>query len=156
LVVVEAGHMRAGRADAEHERLPPLLERRMLDADRERSLFDVAQSGSAEQLTEMTLSRSCQAGLVGHGWIEATCRLPEHAQRSTSTVVVPDTRHDDPAPACDAAHLTQAGDRVGHEVHDELRQGSVERRLAEGKPLGGGESHIDIRVALLGRIHERL
>jgi hypothetical protein len=41
-------------------------------------------------------------------------------------------------------------------VHDELRQGSVERRLAEGKPLGGGESHIDIRVALLGGIHERL
>ena len=46
----------ARRADAERERLPPLIEAPVLDAHRQDALLDLAQPGLSEQLREMALA----------------------------------------------------------------------------------------------------
>ena len=52
---VEPGRVGAGGPDAERERLPPVLEGRVLDAHRERGLLDLAQPGRLEQLGQVAL-----------------------------------------------------------------------------------------------------
>ena len=47
---LEAGYVDARGADAERERLPPVVEAALLDADPQRGLLDLAQAGVIEQL----------------------------------------------------------------------------------------------------------
>ena len=54
-----------------------------------------------------------------------------------------------------AAHLTQAGDRVLHEVHHELCQARVEGVVLKRQLLGGCTMHGDLRIALPNRGDER-
>ena len=83
-------------------------------------------------------------------------RVPEQAQRAAALVEVPDARRDDAAGLDDAAHLAQTGDGIGHEVHDQLRQCSVERVARQRQPFGVGAMHLDARVSLADGCDERL
>ena len=80
LVRVQTGHVGAGRTHAEKERLPPLLETPMLDADRERALLDLVQSGCLKQLREVALMGTREVRLIDHMGLELARRFPEEAQ----------------------------------------------------------------------------
>src|SRR4051794_5984447 len=83
-------------------------------------------------------------------------RVPERTERALAAAVVPDARGDDATPARHAAHLAQAGDRVAHEVDDELRKRGGELVLAEWQLLGRRAADVDARVPRLRRSHELL
>ena len=153
---VETGCVAARRPDAERVRLPPVLEARMLDADRKRGLLDVVQPRCPEELGELSLARARKLRLVLGVRIELARRLPERAERTLSTAVVPDARRHDTALARHASHLPKARDGVGHEVDDELRQGGVECTVVERQLLGRGALHVDPGVPLSRGGDERL
>ena len=98
-------------------------------------LHDVRQARLAEQLDQRARVRARQGGLVAHVGIELARRAPEHRDRAALARVVPDRRRDDAAGPRHPRHLAQARDRVGHEVHDELRERGVERVVAERQRL---------------------
>ena len=85
------------------------------------------------------LAAACQKRLSG-------LRPPAWSQTHAATARRP--RH--------ARHLAQAGDRVGHEVHDELRERDVERAVGERQLLGGGTPDVDAGMAVAGGRDERL
>src|SRR5262249_12512517 len=128
---LETRHERANRPDPERERIPPLVEVMELDARDERRLLDRVQAGCAEPLAPMAPARSREARLVLDVRLELAGGLPERAQRPRSSRVVPDARRHDASGPRDTAHLTDPGDRVAHEVDDELCERSVERRVVE-------------------------
>ena len=80
-----------------------------------------------EQQREVTTACSRKGGLAVSLGIEIRCRLPEQAERAAALVEVPDTSGDDTAGPDDTTHVAKASDRIGHEVHDELGERSVER-----------------------------
>lgn len=125
-VWVEAGGVAAGGPDAERERLPPLLECRMLDAHREEHGFDLAQACRLEQLLQVPLSRARKIGFVLNLGVENARRFPERAERPPAAGMIPDAGSDKALRAGHARHLRQPGDRVSHEVNDELRHDRVE------------------------------
>jgi hypothetical protein len=54
---VETSRVPTGGTDAEKERLPPLLQGRVLDADGQSAFLDLVQTGCVEEPAEMTLAR---------------------------------------------------------------------------------------------------
>ena len=148
-VLVEAGGVRARRADAERERLPPLLEARGPER-RPRARRPRRRPGRprAAASRERAFSRAGEAGLVAHVGIELARRAPEGRERAALARVVPDAGRDHAAGLGDARHLAQPGDRVGHEVHDELRERGVEGGVAERQLLGRRLRGLDVREAL--------
>jgi len=78
-VYVETSRVAAGRADAERERLPPVVEARLLDADRKSAFLDLVQPCCFEQLRKMALAGARQVRLILDVGIELTRRLPEQA-----------------------------------------------------------------------------
>ena len=153
---VETGHVGTGRADAERERTPPLVEARVLDADRQCGLFDLVQPRGSEEFAEMALACTREPGLVGDRPIERSSRLPEEAEWSSAAGVIPHACRDHPALAHHASHLPHSRKRVRHEMHDELGQGGIEAAVVERKVLCGGADDIDLGVACTGNVHERL
>ena len=84
-----------------------------------------------------------RSGLVVDVGIELPRGTPEGARRARAAAVVPDARGDDTAAARHARHLLEAGDGVGHEVDDELRERGIEgvvgkRQVFRRRPLDGG------------------
>ena len=149
--------MRAGGPDTEGERLPPILERRMLDGRGEHGGLDVVQPGRNEQLDEMPLARAGELRLVVDGGIELLRDGPEVVQRACATGgVIPHARGDDTTSDGDAAHLAEAGNGVGHEMDDELREGAVEPPIGIRQSLGGAFPHVDTRMAFARRSDERV
>jgi len=69
----------AGGGYAERERLPPLLEARVLDVDGENTLFDLAKPGFSEELREVACTGARELLLILGVRIELTRRLPKHA-----------------------------------------------------------------------------
>ena len=76
--------------------------------------------------------------------------------RRAAALEVPHVQGDHAARARDAAQLGDAGERVGHEVHDELRDGEVEGLVGERKVLGGGLHRRHVGQSLADRGDERL
>jgi acrylyl-CoA reductase (NADPH) len=150
-VLVELGEVRAGRPDPERERLPPVVEGLVLDADLERGFFEVAEAGLLEDARERGELR-----LVADARIALAGGAPEGRQRRPLAGVVPDARGNAAAGARDARHLAQSGHGIGHEVHDELREHHVERGVAEGQGLRRRDVHVDARMALVRRGGERV
>ena len=70
--------------------------------------------------------------------------------------MVPDARRDHAVAPSDTGHLGQPGDRVGHEMDDELSEAGVERCVRKGQGLGRRLDDVDTRVARRDRRHERL
>ena len=153
---LEPGRIAAGGADAEGERLPPLLEARMRQADRESGLLDVVQPGCLEQLGQLTPARACQVGFALEVGVELARRSPERADRPPAAGMIPDAGRDDPLPPRHAGHLAQARDRICHEVNDELGEGRVEGPVGKRQLFRRCASHVDAGMALANRRHERL
>src|SRR4051794_17900326 len=105
---VQAGHEHAGGAHAEKKRVPPVVEARMLDIDRQAGLLDSVESGLSEELREVALARAGELRLVPDAGLELARRLPEQAEGPVAAAVIPDTRRDNPASAGDARHLAQS------------------------------------------------
>ena len=61
---IESGHEHACRSDAVRERLPPVLEGRVLVADGERGVGDLAQPGCREQLGQVTFAGAGELRLI--------------------------------------------------------------------------------------------
>ena len=140
---VESRDVRARRAYPERERLPPVLEGRVLDGDPERGLLDRVESGCSEELCKVTLARPGEPRLVLDVAIELACRVPEEAERSLTAVMIPDACGHDASIAGHAGHLAQAHNGLAHEVHDELRHGGIEGPILERELLRGRSSHVD-------------
>ena len=94
--------------------------------------------------------------------IKLARRLPKQAQRPLATPVIPDTSGNDTVPPRDARHVGQAGNRVCHEVDDQLREGGVERPIRKREVLRGPLQHLDAGEACprgrdkrLGRVDGR-
>ena len=83
-------------------------------------------------------------------------RVPQQAQRPLAATVIPDARGDCAARSCHPRHLPHALGRIGHEVHDELREGSVERVIRERQLLRRAETHVDARFRRARGLDERL
>lgn len=105
-VGIEARHMRARRANTKGERLPPLVEGRMLNADHEPRLLDVAQTGGTKQLAEVTLACSGKRGLTCNAQVQSVSCFPEDAQWSAATGEVPHARDHDTIWPRHAPHLS--------------------------------------------------
>jgi hypothetical protein len=73
-----------------------------------------------------------------------------------AAAVVPHARGDHAIGTRHAFHLAQTRNGVGHEVDDELRQRSVEDVVRKRQILGRRAMHLDVRVSLAQRVHERL
>ncbi len=154
-VLVEPGDVLPGRPDAEQERLPPRLEARGLERRLELGRHDVLQAGLAEQIREVALARARESRFVAGVGIEFARRAPEHRERGALTGVIPDAGRDHATWAGHARHLAQPGDRVAHEVHDELGEGGVEALVGERQRLGRRLRGLDARQALAQRVDER-
>ena len=72
-------------------------------------------------------ARSGKGVLAGSLGVEIRCRRPEQAERAPALVEVPDTCRHDATRLDDTTHVAKACDRIGHEVHDQLGERSVER-----------------------------
>ena len=92
---IESGDVRARRPDAERVRLPPLLERLVLDGHRQRLLLDVGEARLLEELRQVALGRSGQLPLARARGIELADDLPVQAERPSAAAVIPDARGDD-------------------------------------------------------------
>ena len=132
------GHERARRADAAGERLPPRIEGLVLEGGVQDRALDLAQAGRVEQRGEVALAHAREVRFVLGAGIDLASGLPEQAERAALAGVVPDARGDDAAAPDDARHLGQPGDRIRHEMDDELGEGRVERPVRERQVLGGG------------------
>ena len=88
--------------------------------------------------------------------VELARGLPEDTERALVAGVIPDAGRDDAARPGDARHLGQPGDRIGHEMDDELGERRVERRVRERQLLGGRPADVDAGMARPGGGDERL
>jgi len=70
--------------------------------------------------------------------------------------VIPDARCHDAVLARHAGHLAEPDDRIGHEVDDELCQGSVERAISERESLSRSKLHVHPGLPLPGSRDEGL
>ena len=153
---VESSRVAAGRAHAKGERLPPIVKARMLDADCEGCLLDLAQPGVVEQPQKVALAGTGTLRLILDLGIEFARRIPEQAERALTASVIPHACRHDTAWANDAHHFAQPLSGICHEVNDELRENSVECLVRERQLLCRAKSHVDAGVTVSGRRDERL
>ena len=114
---------------------------------RSRRLRDLSKPGRGEELGQLCLARAGKPGFVDEVAVELAGGLPVDAQRRSAAGQIPDGRGDDALASRDARHLPQPGDRLGHEVDDELRERRVERVVRERQALGGRLLDRDARDA---------
>ncbi len=124
--------------------------------DGERDLPDVTDAGALEERGQVSTVGSGELRFVVDRRIELTGDLPAGAERAVAAAVVPDGGSDDTARARDPSHLAQAGDRIRHEVDDELGQCRVEARVLERQRLGWCLTHVHVRMTLAQRFDEGL
>src|SRR5438105_7298662 len=77
---------------AERERVPPILEARMLDADGENALLDLLKPSCLEEPGQVALAGARKLRFVHDLPIELARRVPEQTERPAVTAVVPNTR----------------------------------------------------------------
>ena len=69
--------------------------------------------------------------------------------------MIPDAGRDDAARPGDPGHLAEAGDRIGHEVDDELGERGIEGAVLERDRLGAGLADVDPREPVADGRDER-
>ena len=148
--------MGAGWADAAGERIPPGLECCVLQARGDGRLLDLTQSRGPEQLRQVALASAGEMRFIAHPGVELAGGVPERAERALASAVIPDTGGDDAVAPGHPRHLGQTGDRIRHEVDDELRQRCVERAVGERQLLRGCLDHVDAGLAGSSSGDERL
>lgn len=77
---VESRYAAAGLAGAEQERLPPVVEVRMLDINHDGALLDLVHTCRSEQLRKVPVAHAGQPRLVLGIRIELPRRLPEQTE----------------------------------------------------------------------------
>jgi hypothetical protein len=77
----------------------------MRDGDRERGVTDRSQPSFSEKLRKVTVTRSREPSLALNVTIEFAYRIPEEAERSPTTIMIPHARSHDPTTASHAGHL---------------------------------------------------
>ena len=92
-----------------------------------------ASSAYAGSWPSSVPGRSASLGAAGSTSLSSR---PHQRQGRASPGVVPDTGRDDPARPGHPAHVAQPGDRVGHEVHDQLSQSRIEGPVGVRERLG--------------------
>ena len=135
--LVETGDVAAGRPDAPRERLPPVVEAVECPRHGQLGLLDVAQAGRPNSSTRWPrrAPASCDSSSTAGSSSRAAA---QNGSAARAAGVVPDAGRDDAAGAGDARHLPKPGDRIGHEVDDELGERGVERGVGEGERLRRG------------------
>ncbi len=146
---VESGDVRTRWSHPEREWLPPVVETRVLDGDPESGLLDRVQSSFSEELCELTLARPGEPRLIVDVAIEFARRVPEAAERSLASMMVPDACGHDASLASHAGHLAQAHDGIFHEVDDQLGQRGIEGLILERELRRGRSSYVDRGISLL-------
>ena len=148
VVAGQGGDVGAGRADPERERFPPVVERCVGRLDGEQRVPHGAEAGLGEQLGQVAFPDPGPARLVLCRGVEVAGRPPEQRQRAAAASEVPDARRHRPARARHPAHLAQARDRIGHEVHHQLGQHHLERAVRERQLLRRGPPDVHARQPL--------
>jgi CubicO group peptidase (beta-lactamase class C family) len=162
-LVVERCDVDAHGPDPERVRLPPVLERLVLDGEDELAVLNSVEPCRREELRQVAFAGACEAGLAAAPGIELARCLPEQAEGTpASGRMVPDASGDDAVLPRDATHLGQSGDGILHEEDDELSQCRIEPACRKRQLLGGPLPDIDSGVPLsdggderLGRIDRR-
>ena len=115
-----------------------------VDPDRQRERLDVDEAVDRSNRSTRSPSRAPASpdSLRAPGCTSAT-----PAQNGESGPRPPAWSQTDAATATGPGHprhLPEAGGRVAHEVHDELRQCEVEGAVLEGQLLGAARAHVDL------------
>jgi len=97
-----------------------------------------------------------QTGFVIDPGVEFSRRCPERAQRPASAGVIPNARADHATGARYTRHLRQPGDRIVHEVDNQLGNGCVEGAVRERKAFRRRHLDGDAGQALSGCVDEPL
>ncbi len=153
--VVQPGDVGAGGSDPQGVGRPPLVERIEPDRHGEASRTDVAEPGSGEQPGQVAFAHPGQSTLVGGLGVDVADRAPERRQGASFAGVVPHAGSDQPSRTGHPGHLGQAGDRVAHEVHDQLGDREVVGAVRERKVLRRAFVHLDPRDAVSRGFDER-
>ena len=102
---VQPGHVGAGRADPERERLPPLVEAGEAAPDGQHGRLDLAHSGGGEELRQVPLPGTRESRLVVRLRVEFERRPPEQRERTATAGVVPHAGPDHSPATGDPGHL---------------------------------------------------
>ncbi len=145
----------ACRSHTERERPPPLVEACIFDRRRKRGFFNVVQPRCLEQVGEMTRTRTRQSRLVLCAAVELASRLPERREWGSLTGVIPYARYDDALHTRYPGHLGEPGKRIGHEMHDQLRESRIEHAVGVRQVLRRSEPNINAGMSLACRRNER-
>jgi hypothetical protein len=123
---------------------------------------DLVQPRRIEQLLEVTLTGAGKAGFIIDRGVEFSRSFPEPAERPASAGVIPDTCRDYATCSRYTCHLSQPGDRIVHEVHNELGDGRVEGSVRKRQmfrrclfDLNAGQPFSSREDELIGRVDGR-
>ncbi len=156
-VGVLLAQVRACRADGERERLPEVVEVRVLGRGRQRPRLHVLEPGAAQQLRDLAVAHADTRLLALGLRVDRARRAPERAEhRHAAARDIPHAAGDDAARPRDARHLARARRGVAHEREHERAQRDVERAVLERQLLGDADAHVGARVALAAGVGELL
>src|SRR3954449_70426 len=133
-VGLEAGDVHTRRGDAERERLPPVLERGVLDVHRDGAVDDVADSSRAKEVGQVAGPAAGTGRPSLDLRIERLGSIPERTDRA-AVGEVPHACGDDAAVPRPPRHLAEACDRIVHDVDHELGERRIEAASFERQIL---------------------
>src|SRR5439155_7806060 len=133
---LEAGDVRTRRGDAERERLPPVLERGVLDVHRDGAVDDVADSSRAKEVGQVAgpAARADRPSLDLR--IERLGGSPERTDRA-AVGEVPHACGDDAAVPRHPRHLAEACDRIVHDVDTSWASVASKQPSSNGRSSAG-------------------
>ena len=156
LLGVQLLEVSAGRPHAQCEGIPPFLEGRVVDVNRQHRLLDLTQSRFVEELRELTFARPGKVAFAFLVRVELAHGLPEGRKRRLMSSVIQDARRDHATCAGDSTHLGQPLHGIRHEVHDELRKSCVEYPVGERQRLSRRLLNVDTGMTFARSRDERL
>src|SRR5881392_1517446 len=126
-------------ADAVRERVPEVIEVRIVGTGVDLAELDPLKPSGAPALLELMRARE-RVGLVGPERtgelrVDVEGGIPDRPQERHAPLEVPDARRDCAAWPRNTPHLRRTAAGVVHAVHDELREHGVELGVAPGKLL---------------------
>ena len=139
----------AGRPDAERERLPEVVEVRVVGAGDEGAADHVGHPRALEAVRDVALEGAGHELLALDARVHAARRGPVRAQHRHATAGdVPHARGDRAARPRHARHLPHALIRVAHEADHQRRQRCVELAVAPRQRLGDALADVGAGIAL--------
>src|SRR5580765_4188858 len=146
LIGLEPGDVRTRWGDAERERLPPVLERGVLDVHRDGSVDDVADTSRAKEIGQVAGPAAGANRPSLDLRIERLGSIPEWTDRA-AVGEVPHACGDDAAVPCHPRHLAEACDWIVHDVDYELGERRIEAASFERQILSRRLDDLDSGMA---------